>query len=190
VTWPARVGMGIAVLAALAVGQTVDAALPVQHTDERPFVRAGRLGDRVHTRYAGVTVDAVHTAKSLDTPQGTVGTPGRWLIVDLTVVAWRRPLSRPSISLEDNSGRVFSIDPRSGYDWSSAPTGVRWRAQVPFEVPEDALHGATLVFSRDANDDRRDEVARIDLGIEPGDVAGLWDTQQVIELSSAQMATP
>jgi hypothetical protein len=33
VTWPARIGMGIAVLAALAVGRTVDAALPVQHTD-------------------------------------------------------------------------------------------------------------------------------------------------------------
>jgi hypothetical protein len=62
--------------------------------------------------------------------------------------------------------------------------------QAPFEVPEDALRGATLVFSRDANDDRRDDVARIDLGIEPGDVAGLWDTQQVIELSPAQMATP
>jgi hypothetical protein len=148
------------------------------------------MGDRVHTRYADVTVDAVPTAKSLDTPQGTVGTPGRWLDVDLTVAAWRRPLSRPSICLQDNSGRVFRIDPRSGYDWSSAPTGVRWRAQVPFEVPEDALHGATLVFSRDANDDRPDDVAQIDPGIEPGDVAGLWDTQQVIELSSAQMATP
>jgi hypothetical protein len=111
------------------------------------------MGDRVRMRYADVTVDA-----------------------DLTVVAWRRPLFRPSISLQDNSGRVLSIDPRSGYDRSSAPTGVRWRAQVPFEVPEDALQGATLVFSRDANDDRRDDVARIDLGIEPGDVAGLWDT--------------
>jgi hypothetical protein len=127
----------------------------------------GGMGDRVRMRYADVTVDA-----------------------DLTVVAWRRPLFRPSISLQDSSGRVFRIDPRSRYDWSSAPTGVRWRPQVAFEVPEDALHGATLVFSRDANDDRRDDVAQIDLGIEPGDVAGLWDTQQVIELSSAQMATP
>jgi len=190
VTWPARIGAGVAVLAALAVGQAVDAALPVEHTDERPFVRAGGIGDRVHMNYADVTVDAVHTAKSLDTPQGKVGTPGRWLIVDVTVVAWGRPLSRPAMSLEDDSGRVFLSDPRSGYDWSSAPTGVRWRAQVPFEVPEDALHGATLVFSRDANDDRRDDVARIDLGIEPGDVAGLWDTQQVIELPPAQMATP
>lgn len=189
-TWPVRIGMGIAVLAALAVGQTVDAALPVEHVDERPFVRAGGIGDRVPTRYADVTVDAVHTAESLDTPQGKVGTPGRWLVVDLTVVAWRRPLSRPAISLEDKSGRVFDVDPRTGYDWSSAPTGVRWRVQAPFEVPEDALRGATLVFSRDANDDRRDDLARIDLGIEPGDVAELWDTQQVIELSPAQMATP
>jgi len=49
-TWPVRIGMGIAVLAALAVGQTVDAALPVEHVDERPFVRAGGIGDRVPTR--------------------------------------------------------------------------------------------------------------------------------------------
>ena len=189
-TWPARIGMGIAVLAALAVGQTVDAALPVEHADERPFVRAAGVGDRVHMNYADVTVDAVHAAKSLDTPQGTVGTPGRWLIVDVTVVARRGPLSRPQASLQDSSGRIFRIDPRSGYDWSSAPTGVRWRAQVPFEVPEDALQGATLVFSRNANDDRRDDVARIDLGIGPDDVAALWNTQQVIELAPAQMATP
>jgi hypothetical protein len=63
-TWPARIGMGVAVLAALAVGQTIDAALP-DDSDERSFVHAAGVGDRVHLVYGDVTVDAVRTAKTL-----------------------------------------------------------------------------------------------------------------------------
>jgi hypothetical protein len=180
-TWPARIGMGVAVLAALAVGRTIDTALPTS-ADVRPFVHAAGVGDTVHLVYADVTVDAVRTAKTLHTEQqGAVSTPGRWLVVDVTVVAWGRPLSNPAISLDDATGRRFLSDSRSGYSVIHAPTGVPWRARVPFEVPEDALQGATLVFSRTALDDRRDDVARIDLGIGAGEVARLWDTQDTIE---------
>jgi hypothetical protein len=56
------------------------------------------------------------------------------------------------------------------------------RVRIPFEVPEDALQGATLVFSRSADDDRRDDVARIDLGIGPDDVPRLWGTEETIEV--------
>jgi hypothetical protein len=188
VTWPARIGMGVAVLAALAVGQTIDAAMPV-HSDERPFVHTAGVGDPVHLAYADVTVDAVRTAKTLNPGQGDIGTPGRWLVVDLTVVAWGRPLAKPGMSLEDSHGRSFHSDPRSGYSWVSAPTGVPWHVRIPFEVPEDALQGATLVVSRNALDDRRDDVARIDLGIGPDDVARLWSTQETIEVPQAGMET-
>jgi hypothetical protein len=180
--------MGIVVLAALAVGQTADRALPMERTDERPFIHAAGIGDRVHLAYADVTVDALHTAKALDAGQTDVGTPGRWLVLDVTVVAWGHPLATPGVSLEDASGRSFRVDPRSGYSWEAAPTGVPWQVQVPFELPEDALRGATFVFSRNANDDRRDDVARINLGIEDGDAAELWDTQQTMEVAPAQMA--
>ncbi|HEX2285715.1 MAG TPA: hypothetical protein VHI10_12980, partial [Mycobacterium sp.] len=166
-SWPARIAIGVAVLAALAVGRTIDTALPIDHTDERPFVHAGGIGDRVHLVYADITVNGVRTAKALGTGQEKVGTPGRWLIVDVTVVAWGRPLSKPGISLQDTRGRTFLSDSRSGFSWVSAPTGVPWRMQIPFEVPADALPGATLVLSRNAIDDRRDDVARIDLGLEP-----------------------
>ncbi|MED5814778.1 hypothetical protein VST63_20655 [Mycolicibacterium sp. 050232] len=189
-SWPVRMGLGLAVLAALAVGRSVDAALPVEHTDERPFVHTATVGERVGMTFADVTVDGVHTAKALDSVQGTVGTPGRWLVVDLTVVARGRPLSKPGISLVDNADRTFRSDPRSGYDWSAAPTGVRWRAHIPFEVPRDSLAGATLVFSRNATDDRRDDVARIDLGIAEADVEALWATEDTIELGPAGMVEP
>ena len=181
-TWPARIGMGVAILAALAVGRTIDTALPAS-SDSRPFVHAAGVGDPVHLVYADVTVDAVHTAKTLHTEQGQdVGTPGRWLVVDITVVARGRPLSKPGISLEDPSGRGFLSDSRSGYSPEYAPTGVPMRVRIPFEVPEDALQGATLVFSRSADDDRRDDVARIDLGIGPDDVPRLWGTEETIEV--------
>jgi hypothetical protein len=187
-TWPARIGMGIAVLAALAMGRTVDAALPIADTDERPFVHAAGIGERVHLAYADVTVDAVHTAKALDTGQDSVGTPGRWLVVDVMVVAWGRPLATPGISLEDGHGRTFHSDSRSGYSWESAPTGIPWQVQVPFEVPADALEGATLVFTRNTNDDRRDDIARVDLGIGADDAKRLWNTTESMEVSPAQMA--
>jgi hypothetical protein len=188
-TWPARISMGVAVLAALAIGQTIDAVLPGS-SDERPFVHAGGVGDPVHLVYADVTVDAVRTAKTLHTvQQGDIGTPGRWLVVDVTVVAWGRPLAKPGISLEDTSGRGFRSDSRSGYSPVYAPTGVPTRVRIPFEVPEDALQGATLVFSRSADDDRRDDVARIDLGIGPGDIARLWRTQETVEVPQPGMET-
>jgi hypothetical protein len=187
-TWPTRIGVGVAVLAALAAGRTVDAALPIAHTDERPFVHAAEVGEPVHVVYADVTVDAVHTAKAVDAGQRSVGTPGRWLIVDVTVVAWGRPLVTPGISLQDARGRTFQIDPRSGYSWESAPTGVPWQVQVPFDVPRDALEGATFVFSRSNHDDRRDDVARVDLGIDADDAKRLWDTTESMEVSPAQMA--
>ena len=188
-TWPARIGMGVAVFAALAVGRTIDTALPV-HTDDRPFVRAGEVGDRVHLVYADVTVDAVRTAKAVDSEQeSVVGSPGRWLVVDVTVVAWGSPLAKPGVSLEDASGRTFYSDPRAGYSWVTAPTGVSWRTSIPFEVPRDALPGATLVFSRSGLDDRRDDVARIDLGIGPGDVPRLWDTEETVDIGQPEMGS-
>src|SRR6185312_15470148 len=75
-SWPLRIGMGVAVLAALAARQAIDAALPIEHTDVRPFEHSAGVGERVHMAYADVTVDRVHTAKSLESPQGEVGTPG------------------------------------------------------------------------------------------------------------------
>jgi hypothetical protein len=184
-SWPRRVGFGVAVLAALAAGRAIDVGLP-SDSDDRPFVRSGGIGDRVALVYADVTVTAVHTARAVNSGVDDVGTPGRWLVVDLTVVARGQPLATPAISLEDANGRSFSSDlSRSGYSWTSAPTGVPWLVRIPFEVPQDALAGATLTFSRDVNDDRRDDLARIDLGIESDEVRGLWDTQQTIEIPQA-----
>ncbi|SEH77188.1 hypothetical protein SAMN04489835_3939 [Mycolicibacterium rutilum] len=188
-SWPVRVGMGVAVLAALALGRAVESALPVAHTDNRPFLHTAGVGEPVHMRYADVTADAVRSARALDTPQGEVGTPGRWLIVSLTVTPRGRPLSSPAVSLQDAKGRTFAVDARSGYSWEAAPTGVRWQVDVPFEVPYDALPGAALLFSHNPNDDRRDDVARIDLGLDAGDAERLWATASTVEVSPAQMAT-
>jgi hypothetical protein len=189
VTWSARVGMAVAVLAALAIGQTIDKALPVQHVDDRPFVHRAEVGQRVSLDYADVTVRGVHATPKLDTPQGDVGTPGRWLIVDMTLVARGRPLSAPGFALEDGRGRTFDVDPRSGYSWEAAPTGVPWRVHVPFEVPADALPDAQLVITRNTHDSRRDDAAHIDLGISADDAAALWKSIQPVEIPPAGMAT-
>ncbi|WP_157836703.1 hypothetical protein [Mycolicibacterium phlei] len=55
-------------------------------------------------------------------------------------------------------------------------------------MPEEALAGATLVVTRNRHDDRRDDVARIDLGIRPEEVPRLWSTSAAVEVSPAGMA--
>ncbi|AMO61315.1 Uncharacterised protein [Mycolicibacterium phlei] len=55
-------------------------------------------------------------------------------------------------------------------------------------MPEEALAGATLVVTRNRHDDRRDDVARIDLGIRPEEVPRLWNTSAAVEVSPARMA--
>lgn len=186
-SWPAKIGAGVAVLAAVAAGQAVNSTLP--DTDSRPFVHSGGIRDRVHMVYADVTVNGRYIARTLDSVQGVVNTPGRWLVVDLGMVAWQRPLSRPGFTMEDGRGRVFEIDLRSGYNWDDAPTGVPWRVHIPFEVPADALPGATLVITRSADDHRRDDIARIDLGIGTEEAQALWDGAGSIELPATGMAT-
>lgn len=186
-SWPTKIGAGVAVLAAVAAGQAIDSALP--GTDSRPFVHSAGVRERVHLSYADVTVNGRYVARTLDSVQGVVTTPGRWLVVDLGVVAWHRPLARPGFTLEDGKGRVYRIDLRSGYSWDDAPTGVPWRVHIPFEVPADALPGATLVISRNADDHRRDDIARVDLGIGTEDAQALWDSEASFELPATGMAT-
>ena len=185
--WSARAGAGVAIVVALALGRAIEAVVPTA-TDTRPFVRLGAVGDRVHLQYAEVTVDAVRTARHLDNGARRLGSPGRWLVVDATVIARGRPLTTPGISLRDARGRTFLADPRSGYRWIPAPTGVPWRVRIPFEVPEDALPGATVSLARTMLDDRRDDVARIDLGIDDVEAATLWATTETVEITAPGMA--
>lgn len=178
----ARIGVGVAVVAALALGRAIDTGVPAV-TDTRPFVHSGGVGDRIPLAYADLTVDAVRVARRVDNGSRRLGSPGRWLVVDATVVARGRPLVTPGIWLHDGRGRTFAADPRSGYSWVPAPTGVRWRVRIPFEIPEDALAGATMKWARNTKDDRRDDVAEVDLGIDTGDAGQLWRTDATIEIT-------
>jgi hypothetical protein len=183
VSWSARAGAGVAIVVALALGRAIDTVVPTA-TDTRPFVRLGAVGDRVHLNFAEVTVDGVRTARYLDSGGRRLSSPGRWLVVDATVVARGRPLTTPGISLRDARGHTFVADPRSGYRWTPAPTGVPWRVRIPFEVPENALPGASVSLARTTLDDRRDDVARIDLGIDDDEADSLWATTATVEISA------
>jgi hypothetical protein len=179
----ARIGASVAVVAALALGRAIDTVVPTV-TDTRPFEHSGGVGERIRLAYADITIDAVRVAKRVDNGSRLLGSPGRWMVVDATVVARGRPLVTPGIWLHDGRGRSFRADSRSGYAWVPAPTGVPWRVRIPFEIPEDALAGSTVTWARNTNDDRRDDVAKIDLGIDPGEAADLWRTDAAIEITA------
>lgn len=172
---------GAVAIAVLALGRVVDIAVP-EYSDTRPFVRTARVGERVDLRYAAVTVDDIRTARSVTAGSRRVPTSGRWLVVMVTVVARGRPLDDPGVRLQDARGRWFTPDVRTDYAWESAPTGVPWRVEIPFELPEDALAGATFVLTGGALDERRDDAAEVDLGIGPDDIPRLWQAPGVTDI--------
>jgi len=108
----------------------------------------------------------VHTAESLDTPQArSAHRGGGWSSISpLSPGAVR--CRGPRFPWRTKSGRVFDVDPRTGYDWSSAPTGVRWRVQAPFEVPRTRCEARRWCSAGTRTTTGATDLARIDLGIE------------------------
>lgn len=180
--WAIRGALGIAVLAALGLGRVISDAWPTGDSPEASFVRHGQVGDTVRLRYADVSVDRVAATGSLATVAGGVRTSGIWLVVDLTVVARQRPLAAPRITITDASGRIFSPDNRSGYLFTPAQTGIPWHVRVPVEMPQGDLVGLVLRLTGNTEDNRRDDVASIDLGIDRSAAERLEQEHAAVEV--------
>lgn len=173
---PRVLGAGAAVLAALAVGHLVVTAFPVDARLQDPFLRTTTVGEPVDLRYARLTVGEPVGSTVLDPDDGTLlATPGVWLVVPLTIEVTGKPRSLGFAEVRGGDGRTYAVTlgDRSTFLPGSAQPGVPRYATVTVELPPDAVPGAHLRVGLDFEDQRRDDMADVDLGLTQAD-ADAW----------------
>jgi pimeloyl-ACP methyl ester carboxylesterase len=164
-----RAGAGALIVAALAAGRVVQSAYGSDDAISEPYLVAGSLGRPVSLRYADVTATGVEgtTLVSAGFGAGTsLTTPGVWLVVPLKIVTKGKPAAVRYAAIEDRQGRRFlASGDRSQFSPGVSQPGVPRYASVLVEVPKDAIEGARLRVALDSLDQRRDDMADIDLGL-------------------------
>lgn len=171
---PQALAAGAAVLAALAVGHVVVTAFPVDDRVQAPFLRTTTVGEPVDLRYARLTVGRPTGSTVLDGDDGTLlATPGVWLTVPLTIEALGKPRALGFAELHGGDGRTYTVftSGRSSFLPGTTQPGVPRYATLRVEVPPQAVPGARLRVGLDLDDQRRDDVADVDLGLTQADAA-------------------
>ncbi|MCF4122663.1 DUF4352 domain-containing protein [Antribacter sp. KLBMP9083] len=162
---------------------------------ERPFVVEGPVGETLDLSYAELTVTEVRTADTLESSFEQAVAGGTFLVVDATWRATDGYIVFAGAEVIDAEGRSFWATSRGGCaKGTNSQPGYAWRATYCFDVPRDALAGATLRLARGTHgeDDagqRRDAVAVVDLGIGQHDVNELWDATEKISIEMPGFAS-
>lgn len=164
------------VIAALFVGTLVADRVPdAQAVLDARYERHGAVGDPVPMRTGTVTVTGVRSAKQVSSFADTATTRGVWVVLDLT---WR-PSTEPFI-LSGDAARIEAPDGRlfggsSALITSCTPTqpGVTFACSFAFEMDPTALAGSRALFPAVKELEDPDDIAVIDLGIDPDEAARL-----------------
>ncbi len=167
------VGVALLLIVALAAGRIVADQLSDTRSADAPFTVRAADGERsVSLSYMDVAVTGVRATDTLVDRDEVETTTATFLVVDLEVRASTRSQIVAGLRLVGADGTVYRSagTSRTGCSESaSLPTGVRTYWMACFEVPDDALEGASVLVGRgssDAGNDRRDEQAEIGLGID------------------------
>jgi hypothetical protein len=190
------IATGALVIAAMGLGRVITDRIPTGDVADKPFLHTGSVGKAVALDYADVTVTGVHvTPTVMGNPASAAG--GRWLVVDTEMLATRRPTSVEGLFLADARDRRWIASTRGPecVQRADLSTGVRHYASVCFDVPKEALEGAHLMVTRGQWDSheaqfRRDDLARIDLGIEASEVEGLWAGKDAVNVKESGPIPP
>ena len=184
------------VIAAMGLGRLITDHVPLDHSADQPFTHAASAGETVPLEYAEVTVTGIQVTPTI-TGEPAAASGGRWLVVDTELVATREPTTMLGFFLLDAHDRRYASSSR-GSDCSinaGLATGVRWYGSFCFDVPHAALDGARLVVTRgdygvDGSGFRRDDLADISLGIEPGGIDSLWAQTGPVDVSPSGVIPP
>jgi hypothetical protein len=189
-----RAGAAALVLAALAAGRAVTSAFPADDSISSPFLRSGTLGQPVSLRYADLTATAVQGSTCVASGVGgTAGmrTPGVFVVVPVVIVTKGEPATVGYAALQDRRGRTFlASGSRSSFRPGPGQPGVPRYANVVIEVPPDAVAGSRLRIALDGLDQRRDDMADIDLGLTGADAAEWTRSRSAISIPEASDLPP
>lgn len=170
-----QLGTGALIIAALAVGQTLNEHLPDGSTAGRLFERPVSIGKTLEMRAGDLTPVSVDGAHSILRDSGSsIRSPGVVVVVHFDYVARNEPGALLRGELRDGSGRVTIFGPSGQRNRVTCPArvvGIVVHCTAVVEADPDTLAGAKLGLSANDDDDRFDDMALIDLAIDDDDVA-------------------
>lgn len=151
-----------------------------------PFIVEGTVGETLDLTYADLTVTDVRVADSVANVSEAALAGGTYLVVDVTWRATQGETAFNGAEVTDPRGRLFWPAGNAGCATSAkSQPGYSWHATYCFDVPKDALAGATVRLARGTQTEeyagqRRDAVAVVDLGITQDEAAQLWETKETV----------
>ncbi|WP_129784239.1 hypothetical protein [Promicromonospora panici] len=174
------------VVGAVTAGCALVTYLPQDKGVDTPFIVEGQVGETLDLTYAELTVTDVRVADTLTGFSEAAAAGGTFVVVDATWRATQGETSFLGAEITDRQGRRFWPTDLTGCSTSAnAQPGYAWRTTYCFDVPRDALAGATVRLARggqseDHADQRRDAVAVIELGITPSEAETLWEAEETV----------
>ncbi|QTE28713.1 hypothetical protein [Pengzhenrongella sicca] len=186
-----QAGVVALVLGALVTGRVVTTAFAIDGVVDAPFVHTAGTGDVVTLRYAALTAAEPAGSTMLDAAGALLQTPGVWVVIPMTITAVGEPARLGYAAVRGSDGRLYTADgSRSQFSPGVAQPGVPRYASVAVELPAAAAAGAHLLIALDGLDQRRDDLADIDLAITV-EQAEQWATRTApAELSPASSSPP
>jgi hypothetical protein len=162
-----RLGVGTLIIAALAMGGPLAALRPDNAVRERPYLRAGRVGELVPVRTFDAAVLSVRGAAKISQGGGRHDTGGVWILVRVRLVVRDETTTIRYAALRDQRGRSFVQSARIDQPLTDGARelqpGVPVEGEIAFEVPRDAVAQLSLRLARTDPDHRMDAMAEVPL---------------------------
>ena len=174
------------VVGAVTAGCALVTYVPQERNVDTPFVVEGEVGETLDLTYADLTVTEVRVADTLTSFSEAAAAGGTFIVVDATWRATQGETIFSGAEITDRQGRRFWPSQRGGCSISaSAQPGYAWRTTYCFDVPREALEGATVRLARgDQTEEyagqRRDAVAVVDLDITASEADELWEAEETV----------
>lgn len=174
------------VVGAVTAGCALVTFVPQERAVDEPFIVEGEVGETLDLTYADLTVTEVRVADTLTSFSEAAAAGGTFIVVDATWRATQGETTFSGAEVTDRQGRRFWPSQRGGCSLSaSAQPGYAWRTTYCFDVPRDALEGATVRLARGGQieehaDQRRDAAAVVDLGITASEADELWEAKETV----------
>ncbi|MFJ3403654.1 hypothetical protein [Promicromonospora sp. NPDC090134] len=183
------------VVGGVVAGCALVTAVPQETVVETPFVVEGAVGETLDLTYADLTVTDVRVADTVESFSETAVANGTFVVVDATWRATQGATVFRGAEITDAEGRRFwPTDQAECSISANAQPGYAWRITYCFDVPQDALAGATVRLARgdqteDYAEQRRDAAAMVDLGISAQQAKELWAATDTVQTEAPGYAT-
>jgi hypothetical protein len=174
------------VVGGVVAGCTLVTYVPQDTGVDEPFIVEGAVGEVLDLTYAELTVTEVRVADTLAGVTEAAAAGGTFVVVDASWRATQGETTFVGAEVTDAQGRRFWPTDQAGCSiLAKAQPGYAWRATYCFDVPREALDGATVRLARgDQGEEhagqRRDAVAVVDLGISGQEADELWEATETV----------